>query len=52
MGRTNDAKHVLNIISLHDAKAECSCGWYFMAPGPRTREEIIYLHDAHKEGKR
>lgn len=52
MGRTNDAKHVLKIISLNDAKAECSCGWYYMTTGPLTKEAIKQMHDAHKGGKR
>lgn len=38
-------KHKLNIISLNDAQAECSCGWYFCATGQRTKERIIMIHN-------
>lgn len=38
-------KHKFNIISLNDAQAECSCGWYFCATGSRTKEDIIRLHN-------
>lgn len=33
-------KHKLTIMSLHDAQAECSCGWYFVSTGEKTKEEI------------
>ena len=32
--------HSLIIKSLHDAKAECPCGWSFSFTGKMTREKI------------
>ena len=34
----------LKIISLHDAKAECSCGWYYSFTGEMTAREIKNQH--------
>ncbi len=34
----------LKIISLHDAKAECSCGWYMSFTGKMTTREIYNEH--------
>lgn len=33
-------KHELIIHSLHDAQAECPCGWSFVGTGQKTKEEI------------
>lgn len=43
-------KHELEIKSLHDAHAVCSCGrWAFSATGERTREEIEREFARHLE---
>lgn len=33
-------RHMLNIISLHDAQAECPCGWSYVHTGALTKEQI------------
>lgn len=40
-------KHILKIISLHDAMAECSCGWNMSFTGKMTREQIQSEHLKH-----
>jgi hypothetical protein len=41
-------EHSLNIISLHDARAICSCGgWEFGHTGKLTRHEIERRHKMH-----
>ncbi|TAL62107.1 MAG: hypothetical protein EPN88_13900 [Bacteroidetes bacterium] len=42
-------KHKLHIISLHDAMAECTCGWWFVSTRKMTKETIneeyiLHLH--------
>lgn len=33
--------HLLKIVSLHDAMADCSCGgWHYAYAGQKTRQEI------------
>jgi hypothetical protein len=40
--------HVLNIASLHDGMASCSCGgWTFAATGKTTREHIESEWEMH-----
>lgn len=34
----------IKIISFHDAKAECSCGWYMVFTGKMTEREIYNEH--------
>jgi len=42
--------HVLRIISLFDAQAECSCGgWYYASPGQKTRKEIQEQFNLHSK---
>lgn len=43
-------KHDLKIISTNDAQAECDCGFYLVATGERTSEEIKELHNRYAEG--
>jgi hypothetical protein len=40
-------KHKLMIKSLHDAQAECPCGWYFLSTGEKTKEEIYEEYVKH-----
>lgn len=45
--------HSLNIISLHDAQAECICGgWSYSFTGSRTAEEIRAEWEKHAEQHR
>jgi hypothetical protein len=39
--------HKLMIKSLHDAQAECFCGWYFVSTGEKTKEEIHEEYEKH-----
>lgn len=39
--------HKLNIISLSDAQAHCSCGWSYAFTGEKTKEEIQGIHDRY-----
>lgn len=41
-------EHNLNIISLNDGKAECTCGFYFVTVGEVTKEEIEVLHNGNE----
>jgi hypothetical protein len=41
--------HALEIISLHDAQAGCSCGgWHYSVTGEKTREEIFREWEKHR----
>ena len=40
-------KHELKIVSLHDAQAECSCGWNMTCTGEMTKEEIEASYETH-----
>lgn len=41
-------RHVLKVISLHDAHAECSCGgWSYAFTGERTRAQVEAHHALH-----
>lgn len=42
-------EHELKIKSLHDAMADCTCGWHYVGTGERTREEIEKLYWQHLE---
>ena len=39
--------HKLEIRSLHDAHAECVCGWHYVGTGERTVKEIKQLYSNH-----
>ena len=40
-------KHELRIISLHDAKADCKCGWHYVFTGEKTKQEIREEFEKH-----
>ena len=44
---SSDPKHILSIQSLHDAMADCSCGWHYAATGERTITEIEIMWNKH-----
>ena len=35
-----ERQHIIKIISLNDAQAECSCGWRYSFTGALTRQQI------------
>ena len=40
--------HALEIVSLHDGQARCSCGkWEYVFSGKRTKREIERHHKGH-----
>lgn len=39
--------HKLIIKSLHDAQAECPCGWHYIYTGERTKQEIEHEYAKH-----
>lgn len=39
--------HVLTIKSLHEAMADCSCGWHYVFTGEMTREQITVEYNKH-----
>ena len=41
-------EHRLKIKSLHDAQAECSCGWRMVHTGSMTKEDILKEYKRHK----
>jgi hypothetical protein len=45
------AKCKLIIKSLHDAMAECPCGWWFASTGERSKAEIKKEFNKHKKYK-
>lgn len=40
--------HILKIICLHDAQAECSCGWSITCTEERAKAYIVKEHERHK----
>ena len=40
-------RHALKIFSLHDAKAVCVCGWYYLFTGEMTKDEITKEYKKH-----
>jgi hypothetical protein len=47
-----EPQHTLTILSLHDARAECSCGnWHYCATGEMTEQHIREEHHRHLEGR-
>lgn len=39
-------QHNLQINSLNDASADCSCGFHFVTAGESTAEDIQKIHDS------
>ena len=39
--------HELKITSLHDAKADCKCGWHYVFTGEKTKQEIREEFEKH-----
>lgn len=37
--------HQLTIHSLHDAQADCTCGFHYVLTGEATKQEIIDMHN-------
>lgn len=46
-GKQQKGEHKLTIKSLHDAMADCTCGWHYAATGARTRAEIEEEYRKH-----
>lgn len=40
-------EHELKIKSLHDAMADCVCGWHYVFTGERTKEQIEEVYKSH-----
>ena len=47
MIQRRELNHTLKVISLHDAQAECSCGWMYGFTGELSNEQIVVEWEKH-----